>query len=47
MSVRLRDRAPLTIVLMRHVHAEHGDDWFEIRETYQAARRIIRRKVGG
>lgn len=24
-------------LLMRHVHAEHGDDWFEIEEMHQAA----------
>ena len=32
-------------LLMRHVHEEHGDDWFEIEEIYQAARQVIRRKV--
>jgi hypothetical protein len=47
MSVRLRDRALLIIGPTCHVHAEHGDGWFEIGEIYQAARQIIRRKVGG
>ena len=32
-------------LLMRHVHEEHGDDWFEIEEIYQAACQVIRRKV--
>jgi len=31
--------------LMRHVHEEHGDDWFEIEEIYQAASQMIRRNV--
>ena len=32
-------------LLMRHVREEHGDDWFEIEEIYQAACQVIRRKV--
>ena len=32
-------------LLMRHVNEEHGDDWFEIEEIYQAACRVIRKKV--
>jgi predicted small metal-binding protein len=29
-------------LLMRHVHAEHGDDWYEVEEIYQAARAVFR-----
>jgi hypothetical protein len=31
--------------LMRHVQAEHTDDWFEIEEIYQAACSVARAKV--
>jgi predicted small metal-binding protein len=31
--------------LMRHVHAEHTDDWFETEEIYQAACSVIREKA--
>ena len=31
--------------LMRHVHTEHADDWFEIEEISQAAYAVIRRKA--
>ena len=31
--------------LMRHVHTEHTDDWFEIEEISQAASAVIRRKA--
>lgn len=31
--------------LMRHVHAEHEDEWFEIEEIYQKARSVIRGKA--
>jgi len=31
--------------LMRHVHTEHTDDWFEIEEIYQAACSVIREKA--
>lgn len=31
--------------LMRHVHAEHSDEWFEIEEIYQAACQILREKA--
>lgn len=31
--------------LMRHVQAEHGEDWFEFEEIYEAARRFIREKA--
>ena len=30
---------------MRHVHKEHTDDWFEIEEIYQVARKTIREKA--
>jgi len=30
-------------LLMRHVHVEHSDDWYEIEEIYQAARAIFRK----
>jgi hypothetical protein len=30
-------------LLMRHVHAEHGDDWYEVEEIYQAARAVFRK----
>jgi predicted small metal-binding protein len=31
--------------LMRHVHAEHTDDWFQIEEIYQAACSVIGEKA--
>ena len=31
--------------LMRHVRAEHGEDWFETEEIYQEACRVIREKI--
>ena len=31
--------------LMRHVHTEHTDDWFEIEEISQAAYAVIRKKA--
>ena len=31
--------------LMRHVHTEHTEDWFEIEEIYQAACSVIREKA--
>jgi len=31
--------------LMRHVHTEHTDDWFEIEEIYRAACSVIREKA--
>jgi predicted small metal-binding protein len=31
--------------LMRHVHTEHTDDWFEIDKIYQAACKAIREKA--
>jgi hypothetical protein len=31
--------------LMRHVHSEHSDEWFEIEEIYQAACQILREKA--
>ncbi|NJD62755.1 MAG: DUF1059 domain-containing protein [Deltaproteobacteria bacterium] len=31
--------------LMRHVHTEHSEDWFEIEEYYQAACAIIQMKA--
>jgi len=31
--------------LMRHVHAEHTDDWFEIEEIFQAAYAVVRKKA--
>jgi predicted small metal-binding protein len=31
--------------LMRHVHAEHTDDWFRIEEIYQAACSVIGEKA--
>lgn len=31
--------------LLRHVHTEHTDDWFEIEEIYQAACSVIREKA--
>ncbi len=31
--------------IMRHVQAEHGEDWFETEEIYQAACRVIREKI--
>jgi predicted small metal-binding protein len=31
--------------LMRHVHTEHGEDWFDIEEIYQAACSVIREKA--
>lgn len=30
-------------LLMRHVHADHGDDWYEIEEIYHAARAFYRK----
>ena len=32
-------------LLMRHVHAEHSDEWFEIEEIYQAACQVLREKA--
>jgi predicted small metal-binding protein len=29
-------------LLMRHVQSDHGDDWYEMEEIYQAARTVIR-----
>ena len=31
--------------LMHHVQTEHTDDWFEIEEIYQNARKVVRRKA--
>jgi predicted small metal-binding protein len=31
--------------LMRHVKAEHTDDWFEIEEIYQIACSVAREKA--
>jgi predicted small metal-binding protein len=31
--------------LMRHVKAEHTDDWFEIEEIYQVACSVAREKA--
>lgn len=31
--------------LMRHVQAEHTDDWYEIEEIHQAARPLVREKA--
>ena len=31
--------------LMRHVQAEHAEDWFEIEEIYQAALSVARAKA--
>jgi predicted small metal-binding protein len=31
--------------LMRHVQAEHTEDWFEIEEIYQAAWSVVRAKA--
>lgn len=32
-------------LIMRHVQAEHTEDWFEIEEIYQAARGVARGKA--
>ena len=31
--------------LMRHVKAEHTDDWFEVEEIYQTACSVAREKA--
>ena len=31
--------------LMRHVHADHTDDWFETEEIHQAASAVVREKA--
>jgi predicted small metal-binding protein len=31
--------------LIRHVQAEHTEDWFEIEEIYQAACSVVRAKA--
>ena len=31
--------------LMRHVQAEHTEDWFEIEEIHQAAWKVVRAKA--
>jgi hypothetical protein len=31
--------------LMRHVEAEHAEDWFEIEEIHQAAWKVVRAKA--
>ena len=31
--------------LMRHVQAEHSDDWFAMEEIYQAARSVAESKA--
>ncbi|TFH29823.1 MAG: DUF1059 domain-containing protein [Deltaproteobacteria bacterium] len=31
--------------LMRHVHSEHNEEWFEIEEIHQAACSVIREKA--
>lgn len=30
---------------MRHLQAEHTEDWFEIEETYQAVCTVVRAKA--
>ena len=30
--------------LIRHTREEHSDDWFDLEETYQAARSVIQEK---
>ena len=32
-------------LILRHVHAEHGMDWFETEELYQAACTLLRKKA--
>ena len=31
--------------LMRHVQTEHGEDWFELEDIYQAACQVIRKRA--
>jgi len=32
-------------LLMRHVHAEHTEDWFEIEEIHEVAWEVLRAKA--
>ncbi len=33
-------------LMMWHVRAEHGEEWFEVEEIYQAACRAARENTG-